>query len=194
MSWLCQRDVILVDAMIFWLICLVLTLGIAGILAAPMLRPAQIETVNPDIAVYKAQLAEIARDLERGVLPEAEAERARTEIARRLLAASKTTTSTLQTGPTSPLITIAVGLAVAVLTFGIYFTIGAPGYDDLPLKTRIATGDDMRANRPDQATLETMAPARAPVDAPQEFLDAMEQLRTIAPLPPNDPDAWSRLA
>jgi cytochrome c-type biogenesis protein CcmH len=194
MSWLCQRDVILVDAMIFWLICVVLTLGIAGILAAPMLRPARIETVNPDIAVYKAQLAEITRDLERGVLPEAEAERARTEIARRLLAASKTTTSTLQTGPTSPLMTIAVGLAVAVLTFGVYFTIGAPGYDDLPLKARIATGDDMRANRPDQAALETMAPAREPVNVPQEFLDAMEQLRTIAPLRPNDPEVWSRLA
>ena len=180
--------------MIFWLICVVLTLGIAGILAAPMLRPAHIDTENPDIAVYKAQLAEIARDLDRGVLPEAEAERARTEIARRLLAASKTIAAASQNRPTSPLLIGAITLALAGLTFGVYQTLGAPGYDDLPLRARIATSDDMRANRPSQAALEAMNPPADPIDVPQEFLDAMEQLRIIAPLRPNDTEAWSRLA
>lgn len=180
--------------MIFWLICVVLTLGIAGILAAPMLRPAHIDTENPDIAVYKAQLAEIARDLDRGVLPEAEAERARTEIARRLLAASKTIAAVSQNRPTSPLLIGAMTLALAGLTFGVYQTLGAPGYDDLPLRARIATSDDMRANRPSQAALEAMNPPADPIDVPQEFLDAMEQLRIIAPLRPNDTEAWSRLA
>ena len=180
--------------MIFWLICVVLTLGIAGILAAPMLRPAHIDTENPDIAVYKAQLAEIARDLDRGVLPEAEAERARTEIARRLLAASKTIAAASQNRPTSPLLIGAITLALAGLAFGVYQTLGAPGYDDLPLRARIATSDDMRANRPSQAALEAMNPPADPINVPQEFLDAMEQLRIIAPLRPNDTEAWSRLA
>ncbi|SFR42086.1 cytochrome c-type biogenesis protein CcmH [Yoonia tamlensis] len=180
--------------MIFWLICVVLTLGIAGGLAAPMLRPAQSDAHNPDIAIYKAQLAEIARDLERGVLPEAEAARARTEIARRLLAASNSATTPTQSGPTSPVFTGAVVLGLIGLSFGVYAYLGAPGYADLPLHTRIATGDEMRENRPSQEMLETLAPAPAPVDVPQEFLDAMAQLRAIAPQRPNDTEAWARLA
>ncbi len=180
--------------MIFWLICVVLTLGVAGILAAPMLRTAQTETVNPDIAVYKAQLTEIARDLDRGILPEAEAERARTEIARRLLAASKETTTATQPAGASPQMTGCIAIAICAVTFATYAHLGAPGYDDLPLKTRIATSDEMRENRPSQAALEALAPPRAPVEAPQDFMDAMEQLRTIAPMRPDDPEAWSRLA
>jgi cytochrome c-type biogenesis protein CcmH len=180
--------------MIFWLICVVLTLGVAGILAAPMLRAAQAETVNPDIAVYKAQLTEIARDLDRGVLPKAEAERARAEIARRLLAASKEGATTPQSRAASPLLTGGITLTLCALTFGTYYFLGAPGYDDLPLNARIAMSDEMRENRPDQAALEAMSPPRDPVEAPQEFLDAMEQLRTIAPLRPDDAEAWSRLA
>ncbi|MCG3266470.1 c-type cytochrome biogenesis protein CcmI [Yoonia sp. I 8.24] len=180
--------------MIFWLICVVLTLGVAGILAAPLLRTAQTETVNPDIAVYKAQLSEIDRDLERGILPEAEAERARVEIARRLLAASKAVTTTPQSGRASPLLMGGITIAICALTFGIYAYLGAPGYDDLPLETRIATSDEMRENRPSQAALEALAPPRVPVDAPQDFMDAMDQLRTIAPMRPDDPEAWSRLA
>ncbi|MDO6589794.1 c-type cytochrome biogenesis protein CcmI [Loktanella sp. D2R18] len=180
--------------MIFWLICVVLTLGVAGVLAAPLLRTAQTETVNPDIAVYKAQLSEITRDLERGILPEAEAERARAEIARRLLAANKEVTTTPQSGRASPLLMGGIAIAICAFTFGTYAYLGAPGYDDLPLEARIATSDEMRESRPSQAALEALAPPRVPVDAPQDFMDAMEQLRTIAPMRPDDPEAWSRLA
>lgn len=45
------------------------------------------EVPDTELAIYRDQLAEVDRDLARGVLDPAEAERTRTEISRRLLAA-----------------------------------------------------------------------------------------------------------
>ncbi|WP_394177307.1 c-type cytochrome biogenesis protein CcmI [Yoonia maritima] len=180
--------------MLFWLICAILTLGVAGILAAPMMRTPSANVENPDVAVYKAQLSEIARDLERGVLPADEAERARAEVARRLLAASKAEPPAYKTNKTNPLLTYGIVALMGLMAFGVYWNLGAPGYDDLPLDARLAASKEMRANRPSQAELEAGAPVAPPVDAPQEYLDAIAKLRVIAPARPDDPEAWSRLA
>ena len=64
-----------------------------AVLAAllPLLRPsppAQAESGESEASFYKAQLKEIKRDVERGLLPQGEAESARAEAARRLIAAS----------------------------------------------------------------------------------------------------------
>ncbi|KJZ20387.1 c-type cytochrome biogenesis protein CcmI [Loktanella sp. S4079] len=180
--------------MLFWLICAVLTLGVAGILAAPMMRSHQDSGDNPDIAVYKAQLDEIARDLERGVLPEQEAERARAEIARRLIAANKSVSESRTSNGIKPAFAYGIVAIMGIAAFGLYWSIGAPGYGDLPLNARLSASDAMRENRPSQSELEAAAPAPAPVEAPQEYLDAIAQLRIIAPTRPDDPEAWSRLA
>lgn len=191
---LCQTERYRWNIMIFWLICGLLTLGVAGVLTAPMKRAPSINTENPDIAVYKAQLSEIARDLERGVLPADEAERARAEVARRLLAASKSESPAQTSTQSRPMIIYSCVALIAVSAFGIYASLGAPGYGDLPLKARLAASQEMRANRPSQAELESKAPVAAPVEVPQEYLDAIAKLRVIAPTRPNDTEVWSRLA
>ena len=64
-----------------------------AVLAAlwPLLRPsssAKADAAANEAAFYKAQLEEIRRDVERGLLPQGEAESARAEAARRLIAAA----------------------------------------------------------------------------------------------------------
>src|SRR5271168_2969256 len=64
-----------------------------AVLAAlwPLLRPsssAKADAAANEAAFYKAQLEEIRRDIERGLLPQGEAESARAEAARRLIAAA----------------------------------------------------------------------------------------------------------
>lgn len=179
--------------MLFWIICCVLSLAIAAMIITPMLRPPQAETDDPQVALYKAQLAEVERDVAREVLAPDEAERAKAEIARRLIAASKQEHS----AGTSP-ISIPAALATAVIVVaaagGTYYTIGAPGYGDLPLKTRIARGNEARENRPSQEAFEAAAPILDPPDAPDDYLASVEQLRTIVPMRGDDLQGWELLA
>ena len=64
-----------------------------AVLAAlwPLLRAtagAKADAAASEAAFYKAQLEEIQRDVERGLLPQGEAEGARAEAARRLISAA----------------------------------------------------------------------------------------------------------
>lgn len=180
--------------MIFWVVCIVLTLVVLAVVVTPLLRPAAVSAENPDVVLYRAQLDELDRDLERGLLAPDEAERARTEVARRLLAASKTSQDVVATGRPTVVTSLLVVVSVLGIAFGVYQLIGAPGYGDLPLASRLAASDDMRANRPSQEQLEEVAPAPPPVDAPDDYVTAIDQLRTLAPTRPDDLQAWELLA
>ena len=75
--------------MLFWIIAAALAFAVAGLIAATALRArAADEPGGADVAVYRAQLAEVDRDLARGVIGEDEAARLSNEISRRLLAAA----------------------------------------------------------------------------------------------------------
>lgn len=179
--------------MIFWLVCIVMTLVVAAIIAGPLVRGGRVPEENPDIVVYRAQLDEIDRDLARDLLALDEAERARTEVARRLLAANRAKTTPNSVGKGSFLAPALIGAAVLGISVYVYWAIGAPGYPDMPLQARLAASEEMRANRPSQAALEAAAPAPPPVEVPDEYREAIAQLRVIAPTRPDDLEAWSRL-
>ncbi len=179
--------------MLFWLICLILTLVVAAMVVRPLMRPGAVAAQNPDVALYRAQLDEIDRDLARDVLAADEAEMARTEVARRLLAANRAAMPTSKSAP-SRIFSGIVGLAVLGLSFAMYWQLGAPGYGDLPLQARLDAADEMRASRPSQAALELVAPPPPPVEVPEEYRAAIEQLRDIAPTRPDELEVWSRLA
>ncbi len=115
-----------------------------AVLAAlwPLLR-ARSSSANADAAssearFYKAQLEEIRRDVERGLLPQAEAESARAEAARRLIAASSAMRrAPPAAGPRNRLaaaVLIAVGLPA--LAFPRYALLGQPRMPDEPLAAR----------------------------------------------------------
>jgi cytochrome c-type biogenesis protein CcmH len=180
--------------MIFWIVVVVLTLAVAGILAVPLLRASEVEDSHPDVAIYRAQLAEIDRDLERGLLEPEEADRSRTEIARRLLAASRVDAGPVAAQKRHGLLAILVLAVIAAVTFAIYTQLGSPGYGDVPLQARLAASEEIRSNRPAQAFLEQVAPPPPPVDVPEDYRAAIDRLREIAPTRPDDLEAWSRLA
>ncbi|MFT4916772.1 MAG: cytochrome c-type biogenesis protein CcmH, partial [Yoonia sp.] len=143
--------------MLFWIICFVLTCVVGLLVITPLIRPPEGVAADPQVALYKAQLVEVDRDVARDVLDASEAEHAKTEIARRLLAAAGTGVVARE-GPFNRGAAIATAAVLLVLTGGTYWQLGAPGYPDLPLKTRIANGDEFRENRPTQATAELSAP------------------------------------
>ena len=75
-----------------WLLFALLTSAIIAILLVPLLRRTPDKTLSRadyDIAVYRNQLTEIEQQIERGLLAETQADAARAEVHRRMLAAEE---------------------------------------------------------------------------------------------------------
>lgn len=185
--------------MLFWILTGVVSVLVAGALALPLLRPrAAPEEQSSDVALYRDQLAEVARDLERGTLAPDEAERSRIEISRRILAADGRGGPPARQAPEGAT-RLAVALAGALVILGGiagYYRLGAPGYPDLSLASRIAQGDAVRDHRPGQAEAEAAAAQlpRPEVEAPADYLAMVQQLRDIVPTRPDDQQGWTLLA
>ncbi|WP_306143215.1 c-type cytochrome biogenesis protein CcmI [Roseibium sp. MMSF_3412] len=129
--------------MIFWILLALMT-GIAALsVLVPLARAgrSQAETIgSADEAVYREQLAAIESELERGLIDPEAAEAARTETARRLLAAHDKNEGK-QTGSSSGFrLKTAQVLALAALplvSLATYFALGSPEKPDQPLITRL---------------------------------------------------------
>ena len=188
--------------MVFWAVTFALAGLVAYILARAMTRGSGDNTTTGafDVQVYRDQLSEVDRDLARGTLDADDADRVRTEISRRILAADAAATRT-QTGPvatSAPRVTIAV--IVVILVAGsvlLYRQIGAPGYGDLALANRIEMSDTMAAARPDQNSAERQVPTpepEAPNEAVAEYTALVAQLRGVVKARPDDLEGHRLLA
>jgi cytochrome c-type biogenesis protein CcmH len=103
-----------------------------------------------DSAVYRDQLQEIERDLAAGSIGANEAEAARIEVSRRLLAADEAEAARMRDAETNRETAVktllrgrqlSAALAVIVLTFGaggLYLTLGSPDLPGQPLAARMA--------------------------------------------------------
>lgn len=178
--------------MLFWIITGLLALGMLSPVLRAVLR-ARAGDEDPrdyDLRVYRDQLREVDRDLARGVLGEEDAERVRTEISRRILAADAARGDETPTGPRRQNgHLLAAGLTVLALagSFLVYLELGAPGYGDLGLADRIAAAEQIRSERPGQASAEKSLEGNTSVIEPQpEFLTLVEQLRTALVERPDD--------
>ena len=115
----------------------------------PFLRtkPLAPDASDFDTAVFKDQLEEIAVEEERGVISKAEAEAARTEVSRRLLAAAddgkkkKASYSTPQNASAATVALVCAFLFVPVASTTLYLIYGSPGFPDQPLAARLKTPD-----------------------------------------------------
>jgi cytochrome c-type biogenesis protein CcmH len=89
--------------------------------------------------VYRDQLGEVQSDRERGLIGEGDAEAARIEIARRLLAADEEVPADLRSPIHSPLRALAVALAVLLplAALSLYLVYGSPRLPDQPLIARL---------------------------------------------------------
>lgn len=129
--------------MIFWILIAVLTAGVAGLLIAPLMKPSAppAPSREDEAAVYRDQLKEIDRDLSLGLIGEKEADYARAEIGRRLLAATDAPQRGL-TPASMPrrhrITTLLVILCPPVIGLAGYLMLGSPGMPDQPLAARLA--------------------------------------------------------
>lgn len=185
--------------MTFWIITCAMAAMVAALLARAMARGAKVgpeDAAAYDLRVYRDQLAEVERDVARGVVPPEDAERARTEISRRILAVGAAEGKTPAIGKGSP--RIVYGLLALVVVAGsllLYRSVGAPGYGDLGLADRIAFAEEMRENRPSQQAAEDSLPAMpAEPGITEEFQTLMTRLRETVAKRPEDLQGHQLLA
>ena len=118
--------------MILWLILAAMTAAAVVAVIWPFARRAGTAPSGSDMAVYRDQLAEIERDLAAGLVGRTEAEAARVEISRRLLAASDAAQAAPPTGNAISAawrrraVATASLLALPVVAGGLYLVLGSP--------------------------------------------------------------------
>ncbi|NVO55707.1 c-type cytochrome biogenesis protein CcmI [Rhodobacteraceae bacterium B1Z28] len=186
--------------MTFWVLIFLVALLIAAFLSYTMLRGRRGDepAAAYDLRVYREQLTSVDRDLSRGVIGEADAERVRTEISRRILAADAQMKGTRSgSGPSRTVSAI----AIAVLTLGLiggalamYHRLGAVGLPDMPLKARMEMAEEIRVNRPAQSVAEELATPPQPQQLDESYSSLLKQLRDTVAERPDDVQGQTLLA
>lgn len=114
--------------MILWLVLAALLALALWFLVRPLSRTGRSAARDAayDIEVYKDQLAEIDRDQARGAIDGADAEAARVEVQRRMLAADARPETVASTRPLSSRFVLIVALAVPLAAGSLYVGLGRP--------------------------------------------------------------------
>jgi cytochrome c-type biogenesis protein CcmH len=185
--------------MSFWIISGIIAMLVAAVLALSLRRRRADALTGPalDMQVYKDQLAEVERDLARGVIDSGEAARSRIEVQRRLLEADRAARAATSAagGRVGPIMASGLALAVLAGAFGLYWQLGAPLYPDLPLQARLDAADRFRADRIDQEAAEAQLGAvQIDPNADPKHLELMTQLRAALKDRPDDLAGYELLA
>jgi cytochrome c-type biogenesis protein CcmH len=153
------------------------TAAVLIVVIGPLLRETRIapERAAFDRAVYRDQLAELERDCARGLIGAPEAETARLEIERRILASDRMAPLPPVRARPLPWLAAVVAVAVAGGAASLYLWVGAPGVPDLPYAAR---GQELARD------------AAAPEDAAASAAALEKQLAAK----PDDVEGWNRLA
>ena len=137
--------------MLLWIILATLTTVVLLVLLRPLLRGKKSVAGRGafDAEVYRDQLREVETDRERGLIGEKEAEAARLEISRRLLASAQSDASE-QVPPSrgSNAVMLSVAAMLPLIAIGLYLAYGSPGLPDQPLAARLedpSTEQDLAA-------------------------------------------------
>jgi cytochrome c-type biogenesis protein CcmH len=156
-----------------WLALGMMTLLAVGLAVAPLVRRARpvASRRDYDLRVYRAQLAELAREQERGVVGEREADAARLEVERRILAADAAHRRPRQ-GPGwrgRHWVTAAVlSIGLPALAGGLYWRLGSPDQPAAPFAGRAAERAPMAAGDGRQQGLPAVETMIARLEARQK--------------------------
>ena len=130
--------------MILWTIFAGLTTVALIVVLWPFLRSGRQSVARAayDSVVFKDQLQELSSEEERGVINSDEAEAARTEVSRRLLAASRmesenSGTLSARQNNIPALALVCAFICVPVASVGLYLIYGSPNLPDRPLSARL---------------------------------------------------------
>ncbi|WP_426434872.1 c-type cytochrome biogenesis protein CcmI [Bradyrhizobium genosp. P] len=134
--------------MTLWFVFALMTVAAIFAVLWPLSRGRAASIGGSEAVVYRDQLAEIDRDMAAGIIGAAEADAARVEISRRLLAASDQSEREAPVQGNLKLRRMAATLALVglpVIAAGFYLTLGSPQLGDFPLSARSRVAD---ANQP----------------------------------------------
>lgn len=172
--------------MLFWIIAAALVAVIALLFALALLRGHAQDDMAPaaayDVQVYRDQLKDLERDIERGVVSAEEGARAKLEISRRMLEADRKAQagSDLARAPKgATMALIAAGIVLFGGAVGLYLRMGAEGYQDKPIAQRMAEANKLYDTRPSQAEAEKTAKERQ-LETPKvdpQYAALLERLR-----------------
>ena len=126
--------------MALWLLFALMTAMAMLAVLWPLARARGLPRSGNDVAVYRDQLEEIARDRAAGQIGEAEAEAARVEVSRRLIVAADAEAAACGPAPTIAWHRrVVAAMAFVVLPVGataLYLVIGSPELPGQPLAAR----------------------------------------------------------
>jgi cytochrome c-type biogenesis protein CcmH len=123
--------------MALWFVFALMTTAAVFAVLWPLGRKSRIDREGRETTVYKDQLAEIERDKDAGLIGAQEAEAARVEISRRLLAASDAEAgSTFVSLPFRRFAAVAALVGLPLVAAGFYLELGSPTLGDFPLAER----------------------------------------------------------
>jgi cytochrome c-type biogenesis protein CcmH len=134
--------------MILWLVLVLMTAAAVFAVLWPLALRTPLRGAS-DVAVYRDQLDEIQRDRSTGLIGDAEAEAARVEVSRRLIAAADAAESERPAEETATLrhrrVTAITGLVLLPAgAFALYLTLGSPDLPGEPLAARVQTAGEAR--------------------------------------------------
>jgi cytochrome c-type biogenesis protein CcmH len=190
-----------------WALLAALALVVVAVLIWPLLRDAaQPDDGHRDVVVLKDQLAEIDRDLARGVITSTEAEALKLEIQRRLLSAARRPAVQVWregAGVRSGL-TALLAIAVPMLAFAVYMNLGAP---TLQSSAPVAAGGGHESEQdPEMGKLVEQLAARMANEPDnlqgwellarsyrqmERYADALEAYRRVIALDPKNGEAYA---
>lgn len=160
--------------MLFWIFAAVLTAAVLLLLVPPLLRSAGSgpDREEFDREVYRDQLDELERDRARGLINDAQAEAAKAEIARRMLATVEKggNAGAPKTARSGRLLAVLLALVLPVGALAVYGSVGRP---DLPAQPLASRNLEQERGGP-----------------PKSVLAAMDKLKAQLAENPNDLQGW----
>jgi cytochrome c-type biogenesis protein CcmH len=152
--------------MILWLTFALMTAVAVLSVLWPFIRRAGTMRSGSDLEVYRDQLDEIDRDRAVGLISKPEAEAARVEVSRRLLAAADAAQIAASTSEASSVawhrlaVVVVALLLLPVSSVSLYLRLGSPGIASQPIASRSSVPSEPTAsqsiNTPSQQSIESM--------------------------------------
>ena len=143
--------------LLFWIMCAVLTVAVVLVLTRPLTTTRAgaggdgggASETEPALDIYRNQLKEIEADAARGLIDKADAEAARVEVARRMLAIAERREAGHKAGDATTAkpaerAFLAIAAGVPVIALAIYMSLGSPGLPSQPAaerQARLASAD-----------------------------------------------------
>ncbi len=124
--------------MALWFVLGLMTVAAAFAVLWPLSRSGTATNADSELAVYRDQLAEVDRDAAAGLIAAGDADAARVEISRRMIAASEAVpvaAASTHLGARRAVAIVALA-ALPLLAGGVYLKFGSPSLGDFPLAER----------------------------------------------------------